>query len=113
MRARMISARLKTLPLLPRMSVARRSRWRICRSKSTTDTLDQVSLWTGGRPRLLFFSRLLGPRTGRLAVVAIRIRSPDYSGELLVAQTEQFRNSVILDTMPLKLPKQPKRIGRP
>ena len=50
MSARMISARLSTLPLVPRMSVDSRSRWRICRSKSTTETLDHVSLWTGGRP---------------------------------------------------------------
>jgi hypothetical protein len=41
---------LSTLPLVPRMSVDSRSRWRICRSKSTTDTLDHVSWWTGGRP---------------------------------------------------------------
>src|SRR5439155_24980253 len=52
--ARMISARFRTLPLRPRMSVARRSRCTICRSKSTTDTFDQDSWWTGGRPREAF-----------------------------------------------------------
>lgn len=43
MRARMISARLTTLPLRPRMSVDKRSRWTICRSNNTTDTFDQDS----------------------------------------------------------------------
>ena len=55
MSARIISARLSTLPLVPRMSVDNRSRWRICRSKSTTETLDHVSWWTGGRPRPALF----------------------------------------------------------
>jgi hypothetical protein len=34
---------LTTLPLRPRMSVDRRSRWTICRSNNTTDTFDQDS----------------------------------------------------------------------
>jgi hypothetical protein len=50
MSARMISARFIALPFLARMSLVSRSRSWIWRSKRTTDTFDQVSLWTGGRP---------------------------------------------------------------
>jgi hypothetical protein len=38
------------LPFASRIESVRRSRWDIWRSKSTTDTFDHVSEWTGGRP---------------------------------------------------------------
>src|SRR6185295_19275567 len=92
MRLRMISARLTTLPVLLRISVARRLRWWICRSKSTTDTLDQVSLWTGGRPGPTLLCGRVDDRTGTGLARVFAMREPDgaelYS-ELLVAHTQQ------------------------
>ncbi len=87
MSARMISARLSTLPFLPRISVARRSRWTICRSKRTTDTLDHVSWCTGGLPRPAFgLPRALG--ASALCFLNAR-RRRNYTVRLLVEQTQQ------------------------
>src|SRR5256885_3370621 len=89
--ARMISARFRLFPL--RARVARRSRWRICRSKSTTETFDHVSLWTGGRPGPGFARREDIGRacTGRARFFAMREQpvGRQYTAYLLVAQTQQ------------------------
>jgi hypothetical protein len=87
--ARMISARFIDVPCLDRMSRASRSRSWICRSNSTTDTLDHVSLWTGGRPGPGF----PGDRAGGCARDArsrgLRGKVRGLYNELLVAQTQQ------------------------
>jgi hypothetical protein len=64
----MISARLSGRACLSRALAIRVScaSWR---SNSTTDTFDQASWWTGGRPRTGFASR--GPRPFRRFIARI------------------------------------------
>jgi hypothetical protein len=81
----MSPARFSTFPLFPRMSVASRSRWMTCRSNNTTDTLDHVSRWLGGRPRG-FVVRVRSFTFLRFAIFLSAGR--DYNGRFLLAQTQ-------------------------
>src|SRR5262249_15419636 len=101
----MISARFSAFTCLARAVVEIRSRCTICRSKSTTETFDHPSLWTGGRPGPGLLCR--DSSRGRTDLVRFLATEEPFA--------EVYR-SIVGSTntaMTAKPSKTPRRIGRP